>query len=217
MNRLFSMDSPVMIFLSHVGNLLLLNALWLAGCLPIITAGASTAALYRVLLKRRDGNDAWVWTTFFKAFRNNFKSATTLLLLLLIPTAIVAADCWILISGILYDQPGLLAVAQAFTLLSGIALVLVITYAFPLTAMFENSLRSTLKNAALLSVAHLPQSLLMAALNILPLLLIAFAPELFILSLFGFFVAGGALTALINSFFLRRIFAKHLPPAESES
>ena len=37
MNNLFSLDSPLMRFLSKVADCVILNLLWIIGCLPIVT------------------------------------------------------------------------------------------------------------------------------------------------------------------------------------
>ena len=46
--KLFNLDSPVMVFLSKVANLMILNVLTIICCIPIFTAGAAITALYYV-------------------------------------------------------------------------------------------------------------------------------------------------------------------------
>ena len=41
-------DSPVIAFLNKATDLILLNFLWILCSLPVITAGAATAAMYYV-------------------------------------------------------------------------------------------------------------------------------------------------------------------------
>lgn len=41
-------DSPFMQFLSRCSDLIILNVLWFLCCLPVVTAGAATTALYRL-------------------------------------------------------------------------------------------------------------------------------------------------------------------------
>lgn len=211
MKGLFSLNSPVMAAVAFVGNILLVNALWLVCCLPVFTIGASTCAMYSVVMKLLRGKDPTVWTAFFRAFRQNFKKATCIFLLFLIPGAFILADCWILISGILANNSTLVNLVQVFTLIPAACLVILGTYAFPLTALFENTVKNTLKNAVYFSVVRLPFTLMMAALNILPLLLIYFLPDLFLLLLFPMLVAGGALVALANCAILRKILQPYLP------
>ena len=63
MKALFNADSPLMRFLSRVADIMLLNALWLLCCVPIVTAGAATTAMYHVTLKLAAGADLRANTT----------------------------------------------------------------------------------------------------------------------------------------------------------
>lgn len=51
LTRLFSEDSRFYRFMSKLFDLILLNFLWLLTSLPLVTIGASTAALFAVLFK----------------------------------------------------------------------------------------------------------------------------------------------------------------------
>lgn len=55
--KLFNLDSPVMVFLSKVANLMILNVLTIICCIPIFTAGAAITALYYVTIKMARGDD----------------------------------------------------------------------------------------------------------------------------------------------------------------
>lgn len=55
-----------------------LNVLWLVCSLPIVTAGAATAALYDVTLRIAREDDPPLTRQFFAAFRSNFRQATVL-------------------------------------------------------------------------------------------------------------------------------------------
>ena len=57
--------------------------------------------------------------------------------------------------------------------------LMVCIWVFPLTAIFENSLGNTLKNAVLLSVGYLPRTILMALIHLLPVILFAVSPAAF--------------------------------------
>ena len=47
---LFNYDNPVWRFIGKLGDLVLLNLLWLICCIPVFTAGAATTAVYYVTL-----------------------------------------------------------------------------------------------------------------------------------------------------------------------
>ena len=55
--RLFDYDSPVMHFLSVVGDIILLNLLYLLTCLPLITIGAANTALFYTADKLQESKE----------------------------------------------------------------------------------------------------------------------------------------------------------------
>ena len=83
LNRLFSPDGSFMDFLTQVADVLLAGVLWLVCSIPVVTVGASTAAMYQVLLNVLDGREDGVLRDFFGAFRRRFGFYTKLWLVLL--------------------------------------------------------------------------------------------------------------------------------------
>ena len=71
--KLFDHDGPLMRALTYLGNLILLNLVYLLCCLPVVSAGAASAALYTVTLGNLRGEDGGTVRRFFRAFRANFK------------------------------------------------------------------------------------------------------------------------------------------------
>lgn len=64
--------NPLFSFLNLLGQLILLSILWTVCCLPIITVGASTVALYYTVVKVLRRNQDSLFAAFFRGFRNNF-------------------------------------------------------------------------------------------------------------------------------------------------
>ena len=64
--------NPLFSFLNLLGQLILLSILWTVCCLPIITVGASTAALYYTVVKVLRRNQDSLFAAFFREFRSNF-------------------------------------------------------------------------------------------------------------------------------------------------
>ena len=56
----------------------LLSCLWYLCCLPVVTAGAATTALYYVTLKMARGQEGQLIPAFFHSFKQNLKQATAL-------------------------------------------------------------------------------------------------------------------------------------------
>ncbi len=85
-------DNPFFIIMGKLGDLALLNLLWLACCLPVVTIGASTAALFSVARKMAADEDYRTFADFFHAFRDGWKTATAVWLILLLAGAVSLAD-----------------------------------------------------------------------------------------------------------------------------
>ena len=55
--RFFVIDSPLMRFLARIGDLILLNLIFVISCIPVITAGAAISSLYAVAMKLVRGEE----------------------------------------------------------------------------------------------------------------------------------------------------------------
>lgn len=64
--------NPLFSLLNLLGQLILLSILWTVCCLPIITVGASTVALYYTVVKVLRRNQDSLFAAFFREFRSNF-------------------------------------------------------------------------------------------------------------------------------------------------
>ena len=81
---LFNYDNPVWSFIGKLGDLVLLNLLWVICCIPVFTAGAATTAVYYVTLKLVRDDDGSTIKSFFHSFTQNFKQATAIWLMILV-------------------------------------------------------------------------------------------------------------------------------------
>lgn len=69
--------------LNAVGQLILASILWVVCCLPVITIGAASAALYYSVVKTIRRERTTIVKSFFHAFKTNFRQGLWLNLLLL--------------------------------------------------------------------------------------------------------------------------------------
>ena len=157
--RIFDMENPVMRALAVACDLLLLNLLALLCCVPVITAGASITALNDLTIRIVRQEDEYIVRPFFRSFADNFRKATLLWLLVLLAAALLGVDYLAALSYIPALRVGIIAI--------GIIVFAVALYAFALLARYENSLRATVRNAAVLSVAYFPRTLGMLAATVL--------------------------------------------------
>ncbi len=196
------MDNVITRALSKICDMICLNVLWVICSIPIVTTGASTTALYTVMLKMVRNEEGYIFRGFFKAFKENFKQSTIIWLIV----AALGAVWWIdyRVSGLMGQ--GISDVFRIIFLLLGFLLLSVIIYVFPLTARYENSISATFKNAIILTVAKLPYTFIMVAVLVIAVLASLWNTMMLMMALPLWFIFGVSLIAWVNSYLLRRVF-----------
>lgn len=202
----FSPEHPVTRFLSRLFDLIVLNALFIIFCLPVITIGASITSMYSITLKMIKNEECYMVKGFLSSFKQNFKQATLLWIPCLLIGVFLIAD--------LYIVNNILPVSYHFLQYPILCLIIMLLcgylYLFPLLSFFDAPLKQQVKNAFLLSLGHLPTTIVVLCLHIFVLIIIHYVPSLLIpiLSLFLFF--GFAAMALLYSYYYRKIFDSHM-------
>lgn len=195
-------DNIVMRALSKICDLLCLNIMWLICCIPIVTIGASTTALYAVMLKFVKDEEGYVFRGFFKAFRLNLKQSTISWLIFVALGALWFVDYRL--AGVMPGTVG--TVMSVIFLMIGFFLLALMIYVFPLTARYENNIRNTFRNALILTVAKLPYTLLMILILVAAVIASLWNTRTLMFALPLWFLIGGSLIAWVNSYILRRVF-----------
>lgn len=202
MKHIFAPDGKLFQFLNRLADLILLNVLWLFTSIPVFTIGASTTALYYVTLKGVRNEDNYIARSFFRSFRQNFRQATIIWSGLFLSGSILAYDYYI--SRQISAPIGLLL--RNLLAILGLFLIMFGCYVFPILGYFENTLQRTLKNAALMSMAHLFHTVLILIVLFLPGILMQRFPAVMIAGIFIYLFIGIALTGWCNSLIFRKIF-----------
>ena len=149
-------DNPLMITLSQISDVIFLSLFYLLCSFPVVTAGASAAALYDSSFRAFRQGDRNSWQRFFAVFRKNLKNS--------ILPAVVYAICFFAIAKLVISLwNGLAAGEIGFALFSAGAfaavwLLGIISIIFPMLSRFENSFGQLMKNSLFLSFANLPRS-----------------------------------------------------------
>lgn len=208
MGKFFNLDSPLMRLLSRLADLMILNLVFLVTCIPVVTIGAAWTALYYVAMKMVRDEEGGILRGYFHAFRLNFRQATILWLGVLSIGALLVLDLLIL-SG----SDAFIASAMNMGIgVIGILTFLVLQYLFPLLAKFDASVGRTLKNACLLTVGHLPQTLLMALCAVGITLITFYNGYTLSIGILVWMLFGFAIMAFSNSMILVKIFDKLIAP-----
>lgn len=199
MNRLFSLDSGVMRFLSKMADLMILNILYFVTCIPIITIGASTTALYYVTLKMVKDEESYLFREYFKSFRLNFKKATTIWVIFFLMGSLLTFDIFYFSNS----GGGLAYFLKMIFITFSVIYLIILLYLFPLLAVFENKNSKIIMFSFVLAIRHFPTTLSLISIYILAGFLLYQYPFVSFIIL--------ALIAFTNSFFLRRVFDKYKP------
>jgi len=181
-----------------LADLMILSALWLLCCLPVVTIGSSTAALYysvnkRLGLKAEDNPS----TLFFHSFKDNLKQGILLTIIYLVFCGFIVFDISAANNGI-----------AGFTLPEGykmFAYVLILPvaftvfYIFPYISRYSNTIKNCLVNSFLLSASHIDHTFYLILMNaVTALACVFFPPAVLVLP---------ALCALLSSKLIEKDFS----------
>lgn len=197
-----SIDNPFFEFMGNLGDMMLLNLLYVATCLPVVTIGMATTALYQVLLRRARKESSYVIREYIAACKKEWKKSTCLWMALLLTGSILAFD--VLYTGVEWK---LVKMGVGCLILIWL---MVFSYTFPLQARFENTCGNTLKNAWSMAVRHLPYTLLIVAINCIPMLCILAGDAVMLAVAPLYFVVGFAAAARLNAVMFGKIFEKYM-------
>ena len=159
-----------------VGDWVVLSVLWLLCCVPIVTAGASTLALFAVANKMAAGQDYFVCKDFFKAFKRDLRQATMTWLPMLGIAVLLVLDGWF---GGRIPAPwgGLL---HGVAVVAAVLWVLAFSWGMALLARFTYGRGSdALKNGLVLALRAPKAALLTVVLALWPLAVMVYLPALF--------------------------------------
>lgn len=197
------MDGPLWRALNFIADVMILHFLWLIYSLPLVTIGASTTALYYAMMKRIRTNEGQVTTNFRYSFKQNLRQSTIYWLIIVAVGVVLWLDM-----NFCFTWGG----TAGTVMLAGCSLFLipcwmVLLYIFPVQAKFTGTLYENFKNALLMSVRHLPLTLLLTAIWATFWLLLAIFPPFTGLML----ISGAGLAAWITSYIYIQIFRTYLP------
>ena len=203
--RFLNPDNALMITMTQITDCIFLSLFFLIGCVPVVTIGASFAALYDATFRGFRKGDKHCWGRFLQVYKTNWKasvaptlvflfciSALTKALIALWNSAVAGNIGWMLFSGLTFV---------------GILVIGILSVLFPLLSRFENSLSGLLKNTVFLAMANMPRTLALGLLNTVSGLLCAF----YVLPLFFL----PSLAALIGSLFLEPMFKPYMPSEDA--
>ena len=206
MGGLFNYDGPLVSFLNRLADLVILNIVFLICCIPVFTIGASLTALSSMTMKMARKEEGYIARGFFKAFKENFRQATVIWLILLILGTIFGMDFWIMRAAVITGP--LLPIFQGVLTLMFAIFFFEFLYVFPVLARFDNTIKNTMKNAVLMSIRHLPWTVVLVvvagASGVIGYMFLAYAIPVFCL-------LGFSVISLISAYVFNKVFEVYIP------
>ena len=213
MSRLFSLENPFMQFLSKVCDMLILNVVFIFSCVPLFTIGASLSALNTLALKLVRREEPYSVKGLFKAFAANFKQSTIVWLLS------VAVFLFFRYDYIIAASVGgtMFRVIQLLLLMIILVFAAAFLYVFPIISHYICTTKQAVRNAFLMSIGHLPYTLIMFAYFALIGFLLTASTTTFGLVIAISMICGFSVTAYMCCILFNRIFKKYDPEEEKEA
>ena len=200
--NIFNSDGWFSRFFGTLGDIIIVNILFILCSIPIVTMGASMSAMYFTLLKKqRTGENGGVVKLFFKGFKDNFKQSTISWLLFLLISFIFTLDFNLFGKGgpqenkLMYYTSVVLMILTCF----------IAIYLFPVISAFKNTLKNLLLQSIYLAAKNFIFTIVIMVLYTLP----AYV-QVFMVGIFVFIVCGFGLIAYVSSFMFLKAFTPYL-------
>lgn len=206
-NAFMSPDSTFGKLMTKIGIIICANLMFVLFSLPVVTVGASIAALYHVMLKTLRGNgNVNPFKQFWVGFKTNFKQGTIAWIVFVILVVIGYFNVQFCLRAqgfVSYFRYGIYAL--------GIVAVIIMIYLFPTMAAFDNTLPNLIRTG-LYFAFHKPWFLpVNLFFHIFPLYLTYSDPQMMPLYAFIWFFFGFGAITMLTSRLLIKDFSKYLP------
>ena len=208
MSGFFAPDSAAMRFLTRIADLMILNVVFIATSIPIVTIGAALTGLNFTAMRLARGQSDSTTGDYFRSFRRNFRQATLIWLLVLLMAAVLGA--WYLVVATFVTQPVIEFIVLAIWYLVAFVLALNVLWVFPYLANFEGTIREVLRNARLLSGKHVLTSVSVFVVIALAVIVSIFYSQVTAYGLL-WLVIGFSGIAFLAGILFSRVFDKYAP------
>jgi uncharacterized membrane protein YesL len=191
----------------NIGDIIVLNILFVICCIPVFTIGASMSALYYALMKKiRTGSIGGVTRMFFTGFKDNFKKSTLAWLLFLVVAFIFKLDFNLFGNGGPMENNIIYYACVILLML----VIFVAIYLFPVISAFENTLKNLIIQAAFLAAKNFIFTLIILILYTIPVYILLSSPQIFMVGIFVMAVAGFGIIAYCAALLFTKAFTPYL-------
>ena len=150
-----NLNGSIITMLTRTFDAIVVTVLFLICCLPVVTIGAASSAMYAVMIALAGDGCSSVIRCFFDAFRHNFKQATLFFIPIVLIGVVVAVDivvCW----GYEMDTTLILSIMQGLTVFCTCLYTAMSIYIFAGIAVYNVTWKQAITNALYWCFKKLP-------------------------------------------------------------
>ena len=201
----FDTDNFLMRFCEKVLDIVTVNLLFVASCLPIVTIGVAKISLYQTIFEVKSSRRVPVFKTYMRAFKQNLKLGLQLGLLELGIFLISVVDL-----SLFWGQTSLgFQLIKAICLGILIFLTLVMLASYPIAARYDLTWKEVLQKGLLLVSFNFVWFFLMFAIILLIMMLLYLSGFTLVLGGSAFLLFGFGLLAFCQAGLMEKLFAKY--------
>lgn len=205
MGGFFDPEKGVWAWLSTLVDICGLSIAWIFLCLPVVTIGPATAALYHAVVTCVRPRQHGAFGDFFRSFWKNLKEGCLTTLLCVLAAVLLAFGYSVMRANTGTGAGGVMFAAYYVALVVPAG---VLVWLFPLLGRFEFGLKGLFVTAFQLALRHLPTTFVVVLLTaqVVVFCLNKWWPVLFM----------PAVAMLLVTFFFEKIFAKYAPELQPD-
>lgn len=202
--EILNSEGPFIGFLDKTGQLIGLSVLWILGCVPLVTIGSSTAALYYAVIKSVRRGQGSALKEFWRSYRANLVRG--------IPITVTAAAVGLLLAmnlGILQGQQK--SILSGGALICFVMLVFASVYIGPVLSRFTLKITEVWKLAFVMSLRFWHHTLLLlsgAAITV--------ALQIYVLPVPAVFLLPGV-CCYLSTFLIEKALRRYMPEKEENN
>lgn len=198
-----NVDNPFFDFMGKLGDIMLLNILFLVFSLPVVTMGASFSALYQSFDDMAEGRFISAFRNFTGAWKKNLRTGTKVWILVLLSGCLLVFDLTF-VGGMRRGTKGPWGIIGIGIGCLAVIWEMIFCYIFPVILKGETQVGKLIKQSLFLAVRNFQYTFLMVMINSIPVVCFVLGGNLLAAVIPLYLTFGFGLTALVNTFFLRR-------------
>ena len=196
MKQLLSYDSKLIVFFTKLFDFVGLNVMFMVCCLPVITIPAAWSALLTIKYQQQSQPDLAIYTTFWKHIKEKWLVSlkVSLVTLTILGLMVILPSRF----GLIYLLP--------FQVVGSIVTLVLLSYQFILTGLYEMNVKTLLRNCGFLFMTFPVQTSLLIIINTVVIFLSVTSYAGILISVYVYLFGGFVGLAILNAWVLRHIF-----------